>query len=246
MKCIICGHEYFRKHKYQTCSERCRKKYCYDNNIGKRRINNKSSNMYFYISRNLKLGQILCSCIYCSNLYTSSTSKTSSCPDCRKIHRKIIVNNIDRKLIDKNTRDNWRKNNRKKYNKTCSKYQRTPKIRKYKQKKQIEYYYNNINYRVGFLLRKRLYQAFNKKNIPKQCSSKEYGIDFIPIIEKLKNELPSDYENGKYHIDHIIPISSFDFTKNEEIQKAFSPENHQWLLAEENLKKGSKILYESN
>ena len=27
----------------------------------------------------------------------------------------------------------------------------------------------------------------------------------------------------------------------EEIKKAFAPENHQWLLAKENLKKGGKV-----
>jgi hypothetical protein len=55
---------------------------------------------------------------------------------------------------------------------------------------------------------------------------------------------------SKYHIDHIRPLCSFTFvnedgTENiEQIQEAFRPENHQWLLAEENLKKNGKYTYQ--
>ncbi len=66
----------------------------------------------------------------------------------------------------------------------------------------------------------------------------KYGINYNAIIEHLK---PFPKERWRYHIDHIIPLWSFDFDDPEQIKKAFSPSNHQWLLAEINLSKGGKI-----
>ena len=47
--------------------------------------------------------------------------------------------------------------------------------------------------------------------------------------------------HGKWHVDHIIPCSSFDLTKPEEQRKCFHYTNLQPLWASENLAKGSKI-----
>ena len=45
---------------------------------------------------------------------------------------------------------------------------------------------------------------------------------------------------GEFQIDHVKPLSSFNLSDPEQIKEAFASENHQWLTAEENLKKGSK------
>lgn len=77
----------------------------------------------------------------------------------------------------------------------------------------------------------------------KVYSSKKYGINYKEIIEHLK---PFPEDLSKYHIDHIRPICSFKFvnpddsTNLEEVKKAFAPENHQWLTAEENMSKASR------
>lgn len=76
-------------------------------------------------------------------------------------------------------------------------------------------------------------------------SSKRYGINYQKIIEHLK---PFPEDLSKYHIDHIRPLCSFQFinldgsTNLDEVKKAFSPENHQWLTVQENLRKHAKIL----
>lgn len=79
--------------------------------------------------------------------------------------------------------------------------------------------------------------------------SKKYGINYKKIIEHLK---PFPEDLSKYHIDHIRPLCSFKFVKDDgstdlkEVKKAFAPENHQWLLARDNIKKGKKIEIQSN
>lgn len=60
--------------------------------------------------------------------------------------------------------------------------------------------------------------------------------------KKHANEWKQITKKGK-RIVHIKPLSSFKFinkdgtTNFKEIKKAFKPENHQWLLAKENLSK---------
>jgi len=92
----------------------------------------------------------------------------------------------------------------------------------------------NIRMRLGHLLRYAL-STYTKTG--KTMNSKKYGIDWGAVIEYLK-PFPEDISN--YHIDHIKPLCSFNLEDPEEIKRAFAPENHQWLLAEENLVKGGR------
>ena len=68
------------------------------------------------------------------------------------------------------------------------------------------------------------------------------------LIKRLKKMLPKnytwqDYLEAKLHIDHIIPISAFNFTKPEQIdfQRCWSLENLQLLPARENIVKKDKL-----
>ena len=47
---------------------------------------------------------------------------------------------------------------------------------------------------------------------------------------------------GKWHIDHIIPLDSFDLTIREQLLEACHFTNLQPLWEEDNLKKGSNRL----
>jgi hypothetical protein len=103
--------------------------------------------------------------------------------------------------------------------------------------------YNNNKYQedeqfnIRCRLRHRLREAFKRysKN-GKVGRSKDYDIDWQAIIQYI-GPCPGNIED--YHIDHIIPLCKFNFDVLDEIQAAFSPENHQWLTKEENLKKSS-------
>lgn len=95
-----------------------------------------------------------------------------------------------------------------------------------------------INYPLESKLRKRLCKAFKvfSKN-GKIKKSSEYGIDYQAIFEYIG---PCPGKKEEYHIDHIFPLSAFDFDDPIQVKIAFSPENHRWLKAKDNLRKGSK------
>ena len=91
---------------------------------------------------------------------------------------------------------------------------------------------NNLRSRVSTALK-----AYSKTG--KIMKSKDYGINYKKIIEHLK-PFPKDIE--KYEVDHIVPLSWFNFNNKEEIKWAFAPENHQWLLAKDNRKKHNNFM----
>ena len=68
------------------------------------------------------------------------------------------------------------------------------------------------------------------------------------LIKRLIKIIPNGYDwnnflQGKLHIDHIIPISAFNFTKPEHIdfKRCWALENLRLLPAEENFKKSNKL-----
>ena len=50
---------------------------------------------------------------------------------------------------------------------------------------------------------------------------------------------------GMWHVDHIIPCASFDFSDPKQQELCFHYTNLQPLWAEDNLKKGAKLDYET-
>lgn len=127
----------------------------------------------------------------------------------------------------KETNKNYYYNNKKEIMEKCKNYLRNR-------------YKNDNNFATKERLKSRIRMAIRKylqeTKIPKSMHA---FIDYNKIIEKLK-PFPDNIQN--YHIDHIRPLCSFDFSKIEDIKQAFSPENHQWLTKEDNLKKGGKYI----
>ena len=72
----------------------------------------------------------------------------------------------------------------------------------------------------------------------KVMSTSEY-LDMKAIIKKL-TPFPEPREN--YHIDHIIPLVMFDHNDQEQVRRAWLPENLQWLPKEINLWKGDRLI----
>ena len=101
---------------------------------------------------------------------------------------------------------------------------------------------------INWILRKRLRGRLQKalKGIIK--SKKTMELLGVPHLDFLKAWLQSQFKEGMtwenrhlWHIDHIIPCSSFDLTKPEEQAKCFHYTNLQPLWASENLSKGNRI-----
>lgn len=100
----------------------------------------------------------------------------------------------------------------------------------------------DIQFYTLFNLRVSLRDALKRYGNGKLQSSMRYGIRWDTCCKKLLETKPVDFDERKYQIDHIRPLSSFDLTDPEQIKQAFAPENLQWLTAEENLRKGNKIM----
>ena len=117
-------------------------------------------------------------------------------------------------------------------------YQTNPKIKQRKRKYIAQQRKENpqirIRDRLRASIRGRLKKYYENGKIPINKN-----IDYKKIIEYLS---PPPKDITLYHIDHIIPLSSFDLTKPDEFKEATAPKNHQRLLIKDNLSKGSKIL----
>ena len=98
---------------------------------------------------------------------------------------------------------------------------------------------HSISARVGKEMRKYL------------TTKKESSINYLGCsMKKLKEHLESKFDTNMtwdnwsihgWHIDHIIPSSSFDLTKEEEQKKCFHYTNLQPLWAKDNMAKSNKL-----
>jgi hypothetical protein len=99
----------------------------------------------------------------------------------------------------------------------------------------------NPSFKISKNVRQRIYLSL--KGLKKYRTEKYIGIS----INELKIYLESKFKEGmnwdnygKWHIDHIKPVASFDLTDIEEQKKCFHYSNLQPLWAIENLMKGAK------
>ena len=93
------------------------------------------------------------------------------------------------------------------------------------------------------MVRSRIYNYVNKNNNKTYKTVDIVGCSPEFVKEHLEKQFIEGmtWENqGKWHIDHIIPLSSAK--TEEEVYKLCHYTNLQPLWAEDNLKKGSKIL----
>lgn len=101
----------------------------------------------------------------------------------------------------------------------------------------------DVKFKIAKYLRNRLSNSL-KRNTKNGSAVKDLGCS----LEELKQYLESKFQNemtwdnyGSWHIDHIIPLASFDLSNREELLKACHYSNLQPLWALDNLKKGKSI-----
>ena len=104
---------------------------------------------------------------------------------------------------------------------------------------------NKTNYHIASMLRGRLYHAV--KDGHKGGSA---VTDLGCTIAEFRNYLESKFRYGMswenwsrdgWHIDHIIPLDSFDLSDKEQLKKACYYTNLQPLWAKDNLSKANKV-----
>lgn len=104
----------------------------------------------------------------------------------------------------------------------------------------------DIGFRILSNCRTRVYAAV-KGHRKSAGTMNLVGCTIDDLLKHLESQFTDGmtWENyGKWHIDHIIPCASFDFSVRGEQLKCFNYLNLQPLWAEENIKKSTKIIKE--
>lgn len=105
---------------------------------------------------------------------------------------------------------------------------------------------NDLSYRIARGLRSRFYMAV-KNRVRSGNAIRELGCsieEFRAYIEtKFAPGMSWDNWSPKgWHLDHIIPLSTFDLTDPEQVKRACHYTNFQPLWAKLNVSKGAKII----
>ena len=106
-----------------------------------------------------------------------------------------------------------------------------------------EYRRNNINARIADNLRSRLNKAVLKDRDGGSAVS-DLGCSIARFKLYIENqfELGMSWDNyGKWHLDHVLPLSSFDLTERAQFLEACNWLNYQPLWARDNIVKGASI-----
>jgi len=109
-----------------------------------------------------------------------------------------------------------------------------------------ERYLVDVQYKLSTLLRRRLLVAL-RGNSKAGSAVRDLGCSISGLKSYLEGRFLPGMTWGNltvrgWHIDHIIPLSSFDLTDRGQFLKAAHYTNLQPLWAADNLRKGSKII----
>lgn len=97
---------------------------------------------------------------------------------------------------------------------------------------------NDIDFRISKNLGVRIHHALTGLTKKSERTEKLLGcsiIDFKKYIQSLFIDEMNWNNYGEWHIDHIMPCSSFDLTKEEEQKKCFHYTNLQPLWKKDNI-----------
>lgn len=108
---------------------------------------------------------------------------------------------------------------------------------------------NNLRYRLNKRISDGIYHSLKSgiKNGRSWVSLVDYNIE--QLKRHLKSTMPSNYAwqdflNGDLHIDHIIPVSLFNFNSSEnfDFKRCWALDNLRLLEKSENHKKSDKLI----
>ena len=156
--------------------------------------------------------------------------------------RKYYVENKD-KIRDDGKK--YREENKDKIRQRNKKYfaENKDKLREGRSKR----YKKDPNFKLRMLISYRVREELKNNNTKKTSKSAEL---IGCTVQEAREHLEKQFKKGMawdnhgfkgWHIDHIMPCSSFDLTDPEQQKKCFHYTNLQPLWAHENMSKGSKI-----
>lgn len=189
-------------------------------------------------------------CLDCDKDLVDAKGPKKRCDICKKKHRRLYyqIRNQDPKRKEQNRERliRFRKKNpdkNKEYNKKYSTGKNRDKYLSQKRERNKKYYTNNLQYKLGQLLRYRLWISLKEQSLDNANSAKELlGCSKEELIKHLESQFSEGmtWENWSlngWHIDHIRPISSFDLSDPAQVKECFHYSNLQPLWAIDNLKK---------
>ena len=116
-------------------------------------------------------------------------------------------------------------------------YYSTAPAKKKKNKRNRKRNKTDVAYNIQKRVRSNFRDNLKRFIITKKKPINKYGIDIQSIVEHL-GKPTGNIDN--YHIDHIFPVTAFDFTDPLHIRICYHPTNLRWLDASENIKKGNR------
>jgi len=126
-------------------------------------------------------------------------------------------------------------------------YSYNKKILKYYNKYQSERLKTDIKFRLNRNVSRLIRKALKGNKAGRKWGSL-VGYTLNDLIDRLKNTMPvgytwQDFLQGKLHIDHITPISAFNFNcpDHTDFRRCWALENLRLLPAKENMIKHNKL-----
>jgi hypothetical protein len=145
---------------------------------------------------------------------------------------------------------NWSKENKEHLNEYCKNWteKNIERVRAKKAQYEREKKAKDPKYKISSVFRTALYTALKEKDILKDKKCFELlgytKNDLIKHLTKLLEPGMTLENYGEWHIDHIIPISKFNYTstQDDEFKECWSLSNLKPMWGPENISKSDKII----
>ncbi len=143
----------------------------------------------------------------------------------------------------------WREENKEQFLNLCKKYRDKDTTKEKRKAYRNSKYREDLMFKLEHLYRTRVRKCIKAKFYPKNTPYdyvKLLGCSWETLIEWLEfnmdDSMTWDNYGPYWHIDHVLPVSSFDFAKDENRNLCFNWSNLMPLEGIENIKKSKKIL----
>jgi hypothetical protein len=108
-----------------------------------------------------------------------------------------------------------------------------------------ERYASDPQFAAAFRVRNRIYEALKKKGAAKSGTTQEaVGCSFEFLRQHIERQFKGSmsWDNpGSFHIDHIVPLASFDLTDPAQLKVACNWQNLRPIPPKKNMSKGAKL-----